>query len=213
MTKIAANVDDKREDILMGALHEFCENGFLAASMDQISKRAGASKRTVYRYFESKEQLFQTLMLRHWTIIADSMKVSYRPGVDIREQLTEMGRAQARLFMVPEIMTANKMVMSEILRNPRIVNEIQNEIDYTASFEQLLNEAARDGLLDLQNPRQAAEEFISLLKGKAFWPVMLGAPLVSADEMEKMIGGTVSIMMSHYGPKVAFKAPQSTTTD
>ena len=63
MSEVAENSVDKRDSILQGAFDEFCENGFLAASMDRISKRAGASKRTVYRYFESKEVLFQTLML------------------------------------------------------------------------------------------------------------------------------------------------------
>ncbi|EAP83113.1 transcriptional regulator tetR family protein [Sulfitobacter sp. EE-36] len=196
---MAENSVDKRDSILQGAFDEFCENGFLAASMDRISKRAGASKRTVYRYFESKEVLFQTLMLRQWRVIADNLKVSYQPGMDIREQLIEMGRAQARLYTSPEVMNANKMLMTEILRDPELVREIQNEVDYTASFEQLFKEAAADGVLTISNPRQAAEEFISLLKGKAFWPFMLGAPLVSPDEMDAMIDQSVDMMMNQYG--------------
>ena len=48
MSEVAENSVDKRDSILQGAFDEFCENGFLAASMDRISKRAGASKRTVY---------------------------------------------------------------------------------------------------------------------------------------------------------------------
>ncbi|MGY3667658.1 TetR/AcrR family transcriptional regulator [Marinovum sp. KMM 9989] len=196
---MAVTSEEKREDILQGAFEEFCENGFLAASMDRISRRAGASKRTVYRYFESKEQLFQTLVRRQWAIFADHMNVHYRPGVDIRAQLTDMARAQARMFMSPKIMAANKMLLSEILRDPKIVSEIQSEFDYTASFETLLKEAAADGALCIPNPREAAEEFVSLLKGKAFWPVMLGAPLIGSDEMEAMIARTVDIMMHHYG--------------
>ena len=198
MNEVVENSVDKREAILRGAFDEFCENGFLAASMDRISKRAGASKRTVYRYFESKEVLFQALMVRQWTIIADNLTVSYQPGVDVREQLVEMGRAQARLYTSLEIMTANKMLMSEILRDPELVSEIQNEVDYTASFEQLFKEAAADGVLTIANPRQAAEEFISLLKGKAFWPFMLGAPLVKPDEMDVMIDQSVDMMMNQY---------------
>ena len=198
MNEVVENFVDKREAILRGAFDEFCENGFLAASMDRISKRAGASKRTVYRYFESKEVLFQALMVRQWTIIADNLTVSYQPGVDVREQLVEMGRAQARLYTSLEIMTANKMLMSEILRDPELVSEIQNEVDYTASFEQLFKEAAADGVLTIANPRQAAEEFISLLKGKAFWPFMLGAPLVKPDEMDVMIDQSVDMMMNQY---------------
>ena len=95
-------------------------------------------------------------------------------------------------------MTANKMLMSEILRDPELVSEIQNEVDYTASFEQLFKEAAADGVLTIANPRQAAEEFISLLKGKAFWPFMLGAPLVKPDEMDVMIDQSVDMMMNQY---------------
>jgi len=96
-------------------------------------------------------------------------------------------------------MNANKMLMTEILRDPELVREIQNEVDYTASFEQLFKEAAADGVLTISNPRQAAEEFISLLKGKAFWPFMLGAPLVSPDEMDAMIDQSVDMMMNQYG--------------
>lgn len=122
-----------------------------------------------------------------------------RGGVDIREQLVEMGRAQARLYTSPDVMTANKMLMSEILRDPELVSEIQNEVDYTASFEQLFKEAAVDRVLTVTSPRQAAEEFISLLKGKAFWPFMLGAPLVKPEEIDVMIDRSVDMMMSQYG--------------
>ena len=121
------------------------------------------------------------------------------PGFIERAIDTRMGRAQARLYTSPEVMNANKMLMTEILRDPELVREIQNEVDYTASFEQLFKEAAADGVLTIPNPRQAAEEFISLLKGKAFWPFMLGAPLVSPDEMDAMIDQSVDMMMNQYG--------------
>ena len=46
--------EEKREQIYQAAVDEFLERGFREASMDQISARAGASKRTVYKHFESK---------------------------------------------------------------------------------------------------------------------------------------------------------------
>ncbi len=47
-----------REHILRAAKDVFLELGFERASMDEVASRAGASKRTLYAHFESKEKLF-----------------------------------------------------------------------------------------------------------------------------------------------------------
>ncbi len=49
----------RRLDVLNAALDVFFEKGFAAARMDEIAKRAGVSKGTVYLYFPSKEALFE----------------------------------------------------------------------------------------------------------------------------------------------------------
>src|SRR5215207_4799078 len=51
----------KREAILMAALDEFSINGFAAARLDDVAKRAGVAKGTIYLYFADKETLFQEL--------------------------------------------------------------------------------------------------------------------------------------------------------
>ena len=48
----------KREAMVDAAAEVFLEAGFEGASMSQIAARAGASKRTLYGYFPSKEELF-----------------------------------------------------------------------------------------------------------------------------------------------------------
>ncbi|KAF1723086.1 TetR/AcrR family transcriptional regulator [Pseudoxanthomonas wuyuanensis] len=48
----------KREAIIEAAAEVFLEAGFEGASMSQIATRAGGSKRTLYGYFPSKEELF-----------------------------------------------------------------------------------------------------------------------------------------------------------
>ena len=52
----------KRQQILAGARKVFHENGFDAASMNDIARVAGVSKGTLYVYFESKERLFLELI-------------------------------------------------------------------------------------------------------------------------------------------------------
>ncbi len=52
---------DARDRILQSALDEFSEKGFHATTIDSIAERAGMAKGTVYRYFKTKESLFNAL--------------------------------------------------------------------------------------------------------------------------------------------------------
>jgi AcrR family transcriptional regulator len=52
----------RREAILSAALDEFSARGFEAARLDDVAKRAGVAKGTIYLYFRDKESLFQELI-------------------------------------------------------------------------------------------------------------------------------------------------------
>jgi AcrR family transcriptional regulator len=58
LTKAAA----RREAILEAALDEFSARGFAAARLEDVAKRAGVAKGTIYLYFADKEALFQELV-------------------------------------------------------------------------------------------------------------------------------------------------------
>lgn len=189
----------KREQIFQAAVVEIQERGFREASMDRISERAGASKRTVYKYFESKEKLFQEMMRRHWDRFSGALSVTYEKDRDIRDQLTALGQAEGRLLTNPDVMAMSRLMMSEVLRSPELVDENQEKTDFKAAFETMLRDANADGALSIEDPNLAAEEFIALIKGKAFWPVVFGAPVVTKAEMDKIIDSSVTMIMSRYG--------------
>src|SRR5262249_57566169 len=52
----------RREAILSAALDEFAARGFAATRLDDIARRAGVAKGTIYLYFRDKESLFQDLV-------------------------------------------------------------------------------------------------------------------------------------------------------
>jgi len=52
----------RRDAILAAALEEFSARGFEAARLDDVAKRAGVAKGTIYLYFRDKESLFQELI-------------------------------------------------------------------------------------------------------------------------------------------------------
>src|SRR5204863_8954317 len=59
---LAERQAEKRDAILNAALDEFAASGFAAARLDDVARRAGVAKGTIYLYFRDKESLFQELV-------------------------------------------------------------------------------------------------------------------------------------------------------
>jgi AcrR family transcriptional regulator len=53
--------DARPAEIVDAALDVFAEKGFAAAKLDEIARRAGLSKATLYLYFETKEEIFRAV--------------------------------------------------------------------------------------------------------------------------------------------------------
>jgi AcrR family transcriptional regulator len=54
--------EDRPREICTAALEVFAEKGFAAAKLDEIARRAGVSKGTLYLYFKDKEDLFRAVV-------------------------------------------------------------------------------------------------------------------------------------------------------
>ncbi len=59
--------EERPLQIITAALEEFGERGLAATRLEDIAKRAGLSKGTIYLYFPNKEELFRE-MVRHTVI-------------------------------------------------------------------------------------------------------------------------------------------------
>lgn len=54
--------EDRPGEICAAALQVFAQKGFAAAKLDEIARRAGVSKGTLYLYFNDKEDLFRAVV-------------------------------------------------------------------------------------------------------------------------------------------------------
>ncbi len=61
------------DEIITAALAEFAEKGFAASKLENIAKRAGVVKGTIYRYFPSKEALFEAALQPHAVEVFDQL--------------------------------------------------------------------------------------------------------------------------------------------
>lgn len=64
----------RREAILAAALDEFSSRGFEAARLDDVARRAGVAKGTIYLYFRDKESLFLELIRTMLTPLVDTIE-------------------------------------------------------------------------------------------------------------------------------------------
>lgn len=57
--------DARPQELLAAALTQFVERGFAATRLEDVARRAGVSKGTLYLYFASKEELFKAVVREH----------------------------------------------------------------------------------------------------------------------------------------------------
>ena len=73
MPKVSVEHRTKVKDaITQAAIKNFSKTGFASTKMDDISKTANVSKGTLYLYFQSKEQLFESICKSTQQILIDT---------------------------------------------------------------------------------------------------------------------------------------------
>ena len=88
MSKTIQNAEQKQHVIVGAAEALFLQQGYGVISMDQIAKKAGVTKQTVYRYFSSKNELFAAVMQRVQTAKSEAYCFGSRA---IDEELSGFG--------------------------------------------------------------------------------------------------------------------------
>ncbi len=66
--------ETRKKLILNGALEVFRTKGLEHSTMDEIAHEADFGKATLYYYFKSKEEIFNTLLIKGWTALWDGIE-------------------------------------------------------------------------------------------------------------------------------------------
>lgn len=120
MKKSELNRERKRSDILDAARATFFDDGYIGAGMDEIARRAGVTKQTVYRYFSSKEALFRAaLEARRDESFADRFDEALAHA-DPREGLTRFAEDFLELHLSEEHLAGVRLIIAEGPQAPEI---------------------------------------------------------------------------------------------
>ena len=64
---------ESRRRILDAAREIFFRDGFMAANLDEVAEKAGVAKGTLYRYFESKADLYVAVLAENGRVFTEKM--------------------------------------------------------------------------------------------------------------------------------------------
>jgi AcrR family transcriptional regulator len=121
--------EERPRQILDAALEVFGERGLAGAKLDDIAKRAGVSKGTIYLYFPNKEELFRDVVR---AVVIDPKKEHAERIAsatdDPAEQLTAYLRAHWDFVRSPEFQTIFKLVTGELHNFPDLAEFYGREV-------------------------------------------------------------------------------------
>ena len=81
-----------RKRIVDAARQVFFEQGFERANLDEVARRAGLAKGTIYRHFESKAELYVEILAQNADTFVERMTRVIDPRVPAADQIRHLAR-------------------------------------------------------------------------------------------------------------------------
>jgi len=138
---------ERRDSILAAALDEFSARGFEAARLDDVARRAGVAKGTIYLYFRDKETLFQELVRAMLTPVIgtiEAMSAANLPLAVLADRIVELFVREVYETRRKDVI---RLIISEGRRFPKLAEFYYREVlaRIITAVRSLLRHAAERG--------------------------------------------------------------------
>lgn len=192
----------KQENILCAAIEIFQAKGLEQASMEAISKKAEVSKRTLYKYYPTKEALFSAMVEQLFANVIHINQISFDPDQSVEAQLTDIARQEVALVSSDCFISLARVVCSESIRSQKyaslILQDVQ-KLENCKGLEKWIRGGIEAGKLSVECPHIASEQFLASLKSITFYPQLFAhQPPASEPERELAIQMAVKQFVNTY---------------
>jgi AcrR family transcriptional regulator len=125
----AERAAERREAIIEAAMDEFIARGFAATRLEDVAKRAGVAKGTIYLHFKDKEALFEELIRTAIVPLVNRLGAGSPPvGGSVRDMIEGFARA-----FIHEVTTTRRgeivrLIVAEGPRFPDIADFYYREV-------------------------------------------------------------------------------------
>ena len=153
---------DTKEHLIKVARKLFAQQGIGNITMNDIAKAANKSRRTVYTYFQSKEELLEASIEMEVMKISNAMTKVAVSGLSPDRKIIKL--IFVRLELTRSIVRRNSCLHSDYFV---IVEHIRKSFDAKeiALFRHIISEGKQKGLFNTESPDLAARFLHFCLKG------------------------------------------------
>lgn len=114
--------DARPGEIARAAMESFAEQGFAGTRVEDVARRAGVAKGTVYLYYKDKDELFAAAVRECIAPVFDGLEALDRAGERSASELLTaiLARVYSQLAAVPERRALLRMLIAEGPRFPSL---------------------------------------------------------------------------------------------
>jgi AcrR family transcriptional regulator len=191
----------KRRQIIDGARAVFLAQGFDAASMGEIARKAGVSKGTLYVYFDNKEELFEAIVHEQCQVQAEGLFDFDPTDADVESVLMRLGINFVRFLCEPGKASPLRTVIAIADRMPEIGKKFYESgpacgIARLAGYIKAQVDA---GVLAVDDCEVAAAQFLDACQSTLFKPVLFNfAPPPSPKRIAHVVRIAVRTFLAAY---------------
>jgi len=193
----------KRQQILDGARRMFLSKGFEGASMQDVARAAGVSKGTLYVYFDSKEAMFEALVLKECGRMQETLRRLGSGNGTVEDELMAIGRQMIGMLLQPEVMGAMRMMIGAGEKFPNLARKIYESgpARSVATLADYLDLRHARGDLVIDDSAAAAAEFVDLILAGLQRRALLMMPPLNPAEVEAHLTRRVSRFLTGLRPE------------
>lgn len=160
--------DKRRQEIVELVAPLFLERGYDQVSIDEIVRRIGGSKRTLYERFGGKAGLFEMVIKAYCAKVHRDMFAGIEQHEDIEKQLVIIGTHFLNMILHPSILEQHRLMVSMGRNFPSVAQMFfqagpQRAYDLIANW---IEKQQNAGKIVRGNAAVMAELFLDMLTGK-----------------------------------------------
>jgi AcrR family transcriptional regulator len=189
--------EDRKNEILDAALEVFSELGLGEASVDDVVRRSGLSKGTLYWYFKSKDRLVGALMKRFFARELEKVRLLQQGPGTVRERLLRYSRdVVAVVKRMPRALT---LEFYAVAVRQKLVRKFLGELyaRYCAELAAVIREGTQRGEFRRVDAEQTAAAITGLCEGL----ILLWALEPEAFPFEKFFEASLRTMLDGMNPE------------
>jgi AcrR family transcriptional regulator len=190
--------ESRRAAILAAAAEVFLEQGFGGATLDEVVRRAGGSRTTLYEQFGSKEGLFAAIIAQQADIVVEPIRALADTSGKPEEILYAVGRRFMDVIMNPRGLALYRLVSGESGRFPELGKHVFKSGPEAAAthLAAYLRAQVKAGKLALTNTDLAARHFLEMVKGDLHTRALFNIGALSArSEIDRCVRQAVKTFL------------------